>query len=88
MYLMLRLRKRLDKKRNFSKSSNPGATQGNDSEYQELDLKQLNNRDNYQSLILGSQIPRNLERQDERDPDYQGLSNIRENEEDYESLKL
>ena len=88
MYLMLRLRKRLDKKRNLSKSSNPGATQGNDSEYQELDLKQLNNRDNYQSLILGSQIPRNLERQDERDPDYQGLSNIRENEEDYESLKL
>ena len=88
MYLMLRLRKRLDKKRNFSKSSNPGATQGNDSEYQELDLRQLSNKDNYQSLILGLQVPINLERQNERDPDYQGLSNVRENEDNYESLKL
>ena len=87
MYLMLRLRKRLDKNRNFSKSSNPGATQGNNSEYQELDLRQLNNRDNYQSLILRSQVPRNLERQNEPDTDYQELSNVRENEGNYESLK-
>ena len=87
MYLMLRLRKRLDKNRNFSKSPNPGATQGNNSEYQELDLRQLNNRDNYQSLILRSQVPRNLERQNEPDTDYQKLSNVRENEENYESLK-
>ena len=62
MYLMMRLLKRFDKIRSLSKSSNPGTTQGNDSEYQELDLRQLNNRDNYQSLTLGSQVPRNLER--------------------------
>ena len=52
MYLMKRLWKRFEKKRNLSKPSNLGATQGNDSEYQELDLRELNNRDNYQSLVL------------------------------------
>ena len=88
MYLMKRLLNKLDKERNFSKSSNPGATQGNDSEYQELDLRQLSNKDNYQSLILGSQVPGNLERQNEQDPDYQGLSSVRGNEENYESLQL
>ena len=88
VYLLKRLLNRFDKERNLSKSSNPGATQGNDSEYQELDLRQLSNKDNYQSLILGSQVPGNLERQNERDPDYQELSNVRENEENYESLQL
>ena len=87
MYLIKRLWKRLNKKRNLSKPSNPGATQGNYSEYQGLDLRELSNRDNYQSLILGSQVPGNRERQNERDTDYQGLSIVREIEENYESLQ-
>ena len=57
------------------------------SAYQELDVRRRDVEDNYQSLRVNSRNVRNDEVIVENEPSYQGLNNVRENNDNnYQSL--